>query len=91
MSRHQEGASWHLISLNPLDDKAILAKLEEIDGHALVVESGHQREYQAWMDASRAGSVLVLVRPDNYVYGFAKDKPDVSQLLQELQVALGRA
>jgi hypothetical protein len=91
MSRHHQGASWHLISLDPLEDKAILNRLEEIDGHALVVESDHQREYQAWMDESRAGSVVVLVRPDNYVYGFAKDKVDISLLLEELQVALGRA
>jgi hypothetical protein len=77
--------------LNPLEDKAIFVKLEEIDGHALVVESGHRREYQAWMETSRAGSILVLVRPDNYVYGFAKDKLEVSLLLEELQVALGGA
>ncbi|MGJ4892309.1 bifunctional 3-(3-hydroxy-phenyl)propionate/3-hydroxycinnamic acid hydroxylase [Bradyrhizobium sp. HKCCYLRH3099] len=76
------GSGWRLV----LDGRALNAPALPSDIRAIAIGGGGLREesgvVERWFE--RHGCHAALVRPDHYVYGVAKDAPELAALLSEL-------
>ena len=72
------GPGWYLVtrSRGPATD------------FATVVEAPTLTDRDGWLERLLAGSHAVLIRPDRYVYGVAKDEAQVARLLETAERAV---